>query len=56
MTKTTDAPRKGPTAPTTRDAKQVKPNRKSTEDTHSAGRDDKLIGSERFPRKGDDEE
>lgn len=55
MTKTTDAPKKRPSARTKRDAEQVKPNRTPKEDTGSTGRDEKLIGSDRFPRKGDEE-
>jgi hypothetical protein len=36
--------------------RQERMSRKKDRESSSSGRDEKLIGSERFPRKGDDEQ
>jgi hypothetical protein len=58
MAKSTRTRTKEPTRPHQgREAEEVKPSpRTPPEPSSSTGRDEKLIGAERFPRKGDDEE
>lgn len=58
MPKSTRTRKKEPTGPRQKpEAEEVKANpRTPPEPRSSTGREEKLIGAERFPRKGDDEE